>query len=269
MEKTSKSRSIGKNRPSSKKEIDLVLMFKAILRRLWVVALVTILAGAITFVGVKLFVTPTYRSSFTAYINNKKDVDMSAVTGSDVQASKSLAKTYGEIITGRTVLKGAAKSLDLNLSYSELKKMVSTSISNETEIITVSVVSTDPVLSFNLAEAVRDTSLKEVTNIIEGSSMKIIDHPEIPTGIYRPNYMRLTLFGALAGFFITILIICIRQYFNDKVLDENELEERYTIPVVGIIPDMINTDKGKGSYYYYYGHSDDKDKASEEKGEKE
>lgn len=85
--------------------------------------------------------------------------------------------------------------------------------------------------------------------------MKIIDYPEVPGGVYSPSYSRFALIGALAGFLISALIICIMQYFNDRIQDEVELAEHYTLAIIGVIPDILNADKNKGNYYSYYGHS--------------
>ena len=251
MEKTSKA-SKHKVKTGGKREFNPALMLKAVWKKLWLVILIGVIAGAVTFVGVKFLVTPTYRSYFTAYINNKKDVDLSSITGSDVKASQALVRTYSEIMTSRYVLKEAAASINLDSNYATVKKLVSTSVNNETGIITVNVDTDSPQKSFDLAKAIEETTLIHTANIVDGSSMKIIDHPFLPTSIYKPNYIRLSLLGAVAGMILIILIICIRQFFNDKVTNEEELEDRYSIPIVGVIPDMINTDKhNKGGYYYY------------------
>ena len=250
MEKTSKVKK-HKVKSGGKKEFNPVLMLKAIWKKLWLVILVTLFSGALTFVGVKMFVTPTYRSSFTAYINNKKDAE-SSVTGSDVKASQALVRTYSEIMTSKYVLKESAESIDLDSNYARVKKLVSTSVNNETGIITVNVDTDSPQKSYDLAMAIEHTTLIYTANIVDGSSMKIIDHPFLPTSIYKPNYIKLSMLGAVAGMLLIVIVICIRQFFNDKVTSEEELEDRYSIPIVGVIPDMINVDKhNKGGYYYY------------------
>lgn len=256
MEKSSKTKP-HKIKSVGKKEIDLVLMAKAIWKKLWLVILAAVLVGGLAFIGTKLFIKPVYRSSFTAYVNNKKEVDLNSLTAQDIAASKSLAHTFEEVIKSKSVLVKAAESIDLNYSYSQLSKMISTSISNETEIITVSADTGEPELSYKLADAVREYSLAYTAEIIEGSSMKIIDYPEVPGGIYSPSYSRFAIIGALAGFLISALIICIRQYFNDRIQDEVELAEHYTLAIIGVIPDILNADKNKGNYYSYYGHSSD------------
>ena len=268
MEKSSKTRP-HKVKSVGKKEIDLLLMAKAIWKKLWLVILVTALLGGAAYVGTKLFIKPTYRSSFTAYVNNKKEIELNSLTNQDIQASKSLAHTFEEVLKSKSVLVKSAELADVDYSYSQLRKIVTTSISNETEIITVNVDTKSPELSYELAEAVRKNALDYTAEIIEGSSMKIIDYPEVPSGIYSPSYTRYALIGALAGFVITALIICIKQYFNDRIQDENELAEHYNLAVVGVIPDLVNADKSKGYYYSYYGSSSETEKKAFEQGKGE
>ena len=68
----------------------------------------------------------------------------------------------------------------------------------------------------------------------------------------------------MTGLISTLLFFCIREFFSDKVLDENQVAERYThLAIVGVIPDVNNADKNSGYHYNYYGHtSDGEDKES-------
>ena len=248
----------------TRKEIDFVPIAKKVWKKLWLVILITVIAGGATYVGGRIFVKPIYRSNFTAYVNNKKEVDSNSLSAQDILASISLANTFEKVIGSKSVLEESAESIGLNYTYSQLSNMVSTSVNNETEIITVNVDTNNPELSYELAEAVRNKSLEYTAEIIEGSSMKIIDHPMVPGGRYSPNYARFGLIGALTGLISTLLFFCIREFFSDKVLDENQVAERYThLAIVGVIPDVNNADKNSGYHYNYYGHtSDGEDKKS-------
>ena len=239
-------------------EINLIPVLKELLRRLWLIVLVGLLVGAASFVGAKIFVKPTYRCAFTAYINNKqtqKNTDYLSV--SDVNASTQIVRTYKTTLMSARILTTAAKAIDMDASYEALQDMVSTEVEDETQIITLYVVSTSPKTAYEFAKEIASTAPAQMANIVEGSSMKIIDYPEVPGGIYSPSYSRFALIGALAGFLISALIICIMQYFNDRIQDEVELAEHYTLAIIGVIPDILNADKNKGNYYSYYGHSSD------------
>ena len=254
MDKTSRNKQ-QKQKSFGKREIDVSSIFKALWKKLWLILLVGVVCGGLTYAATKVLVTPTYRSGFTAYVNNKKGMDPTALSSSDVVAAQALAHTYSEIITGRSVLEDAAKNAGVDYSYAKLKSEVSVVISSETEIIAVYVEDSNPETAYRLAQEVMNSSVAYATQIVEGSSMKIIDLPELPGSVYKPSYTRLTMIGALAGMILIIAIICIRQIFNDKVRSEADLESRYSIPIVGVIPDMININKlkGKEGYYAYYG----------------
>lgn len=269
MEQTSKTRSRVKNNTHGEREIDIALLFRAVVKKLWAIILVAVIFAGIAFAGIKLFMTPMYRSSFTSYVNNKKEVDLSAVTGSDVQAAQALVKTYSEIITSRYVLNTSAELLGLDYSYGQLKGMVSVSISDDTQILTVNVDSPDPVEAYRLADAIRKTSLDFTAQTVEGTSMRIIDNPEIPTRPFKPSYTKYTILGALAGALLVVLIVVIKQLTNDKIVDEDELSDYYNIPVVGVIPDMMSSGNGKGGYYAYYRHEEEPEQepANDKKGE--
>lgn len=234
-------------------EINILPVLMVLLRKLWLIVLVAALVGAAVFAGTKFFVTPTYRCSFTAYVNNKSQLSngQDTLTSSDITAAQQLVRAYSEIIHSRAVLLMAAQRINLDMSASELGDKVSTEVQNETQIITVYVVDRTPEGAYNLAKAIADVSPGQIADIIEGSSMRIIDMPQKPTHIYKPSYIKNTLLGFLVGGFLMAAYIVIRLLVNDKVKDETELETRFSLPVVGVIPDMNSTGKGGSNYYDY------------------
>lgn len=231
--------------------IDLRPLFRALWKGAWVIALAAVLAGILAFLGTKFFVTPTYRTSFTAYVHNRITTEgMTAVSSSDLSAAKSLVNTYAEILKSRTVLDEAAQAGGLSYTYSQMKEMVSTSVSTDTGIVTVYVTSADPVKARDLAEAIANTAPSRMAAIVEGSSMQILDPPVLPTGIYTPNYEKNTLLGILTGAFLAAVLIVLRELLDDRVKDEQTLEARFGLPVLGTIPDLTEA-AGKGGQYGY------------------
>ena len=240
-------------------EIDLIPIFMALLKKAWLIILAALVVGAGFFAGTKFLVTPTYRASFTAYVNNRSQYysdDTNRLTSSDLSAAQELVRAYSKIITSRTVLTTAADTINYKVSYSQLSSMVSTSVENETGIITVYVVGETPKEAYELALATAEVAPVQIADIIEGSSMKIIDTPRTPTGIYKPSYIKNTILGMFTGAAVAALYIVIRQLVDDKIKSEDALEAKFSIPVVGVIPDM-NAGSKHGGYYkgYYYNYS--------------
>ena len=244
-------------RHSSEWEINLIPLLKEILKKSWIIAMVGV-AFAIAFFGVtKLTIKPTYRSSFTTYVNNQQmKTNDGSLTNSDLMASKELVKTYSEILKSRTILIKAAENLGLNNSYTQLQRMVTTEIQNETEIITVYVVHKDPQVAYDLANEIAKLSPQYMANIVEGSSMRVIDYPEYSDTKYKPSYFRYALLGLLVGVLLVVVILIVRFLSDDTVKNENEVETRFGIPILGVIPDVNHLElKGYGynsKYEYSY-----------------
>ena len=242
------------NQKNKRSEIDLVPLLKEYLKKAWLMVLVGVIVGGMALCATKLFVKPTYRCRFSAYINNKQSKQSSeALNYSDLSASKELVKTYSQILKSNTILTAAAKEIDLDKPYSQLKNMVTTEIQDATEIITSYVVHTDPGTAYSYAEAISKTAPEYMMNMVEGSSMKIIDYPEYNDKRYKPSYLLYTLIGFLIGVLGMGVYVTISYFRDDTVKDESEVENKFAIPILGVIPD-VNTAGGKRSDQYYYSY---------------
>ena len=240
-------------------EIDVIPLFKALISNLWLMFLVGVLVGASAFCMAKILVKPTYRSSFTAYVNNQQvQTSKDYLTSSDLSAMKELVRTYSHILTSNTVLTAAAESIGMDVSYSTLKSIVSTEIKNDTEIITVNVVTHDPEKSYALADAIAKTAPSYLAEIVEGSSMKIIDYPEVPKSRYQPSYVKYAILGFIFGALAVAIIVLIRHFMDDVVRSEDEIERRFGVPILGVLPDLnaaSRSEGNSGAYEYGYGSS--------------
>ena len=252
MKNTEKSSKIS----SSVQEIDILSLFKHLLGRLWIILLAGIIFGSAAYGYATFFIKPTYESAFTAYVNNSKNNSThdDGLTDADLVASQRLVKTYSEIIVSRTILDAAADLIDLEMDYSTMKKMILTSQVEGTEIIRVSVVATSPELAYNLDRAIAKTAPTYVERIVEGSAMRIIDESHFSQRRYGPNRARIAIIGATIGVLIFVISFIISFFVDDTVQDEKEIEERFDYPVMGIIPDVYNTNKN-GYYSYRYEYS--------------
>ena len=257
-----------KQHQEEEKTLDLIPLLKVLFSKLWLMILFGLVLGVIAFGITKLLIKPVYRCKFTAYVNNQQSqADKNIVTSADLNAAQQLTKTYSLIIQSNTVLSKSLDSVDSNISLDSFKKMVYTETKEETELIAVYVIAQDPQTSYTLAKAISKTAPTCMKDIVEGSSMKIVDEPEPVTKPYGPNYWKY----ALLGFFIGVLIIAIKtviEYFSDdRVKSEQQISDYFEVPILGVIPDVVAVTGGKTDSYYYYSHyGKHSDKNEDEKG---
>ena len=231
------------NQEETEDIIDLGVLLKALLRRWWVILLTTILCGGLALIGSILLIAPTYSSGFTAYIDNSKERVTDSISSTDISASKELVSTYSAIIRSRSVVEDAIQKANISCTYEYMEDKVIVQEVDDTGIIEVSVVTEDSKMSYEMAKALRQVTPKKISQIIEASSMSIINPPQYSTDLYGPNYKKITAIGALIGGCFICMLIILKELLDDRVKSDVDLEERYDIPVMGIIHDLSSEHK--------------------------
>lgn len=235
---------------SGERTVDLMRIGKLLLKRFWVIVLVAASCAVAAYLYAKVMITPTYRSSFTAYVNNRITTEGSANTSSgDLTASVGLSYVYENIIESRGVFKEAAALCDEAI-YQYSYTCVSAVVSDTAPILTVYVETEDPDLSKQMADAIAAVAPEHVASVVEGSSMRIIDPPYRSGAPYTPNTARYINFGFILGLLASVAVIVCADLIRDHVSGTDDLENRYAIPVIGQIPDVFQAEKNDRIYGY-------------------
>ncbi len=235
-------------------EIDLMRLLKAVWHSAWAVILATLVGAVIAFAYVTLAVTPLYQSKVLMYVNNSS-INLSttsvSISSSDISASQSLVDTYAVILSTRTVLNQVIEEAGLDYSYSELVEMIATSSVDSTEVFQVVVTSPDPQEATLIANTIAEVFPDVVSDIVEGSSAKIVDYAVVPSTKSSPSVTRYTMIGALLGFVISVGVIVVLELMDTLIHGEDYLITNYkNIPILASIPDMdIVGSSSKGGYY--------------------
>ena len=149
------------------------------MKKLCVLFILAALMLTVTACGEKEKIT--YTSSFTMYVNHWSDLEDTSITSEDIKNTQSLVDTYAVIITSTSTLEEVIEYGELSMTAEELRKMISISPINETEIFTVRVTTEDPQLAKNIADAIADVAPEAIARIVEGTSPRILDAPGLPT----------------------------------------------------------------------------------------
>lgn len=235
-------------------EIDLGRVFRAVVSKIWLVAVVTVLSAVLAFVSTLLFITPKYEASAMFYVNNSSISVGSAsvsLSSGDLTTSRNLVDSYIVILKTRETLKDVIDYTGANRTYSVLKKMISAQAVDSTEIFQVTVTSEDPQEAEQLANAIAYILPKRISTIIEGTSAKVVEAAVVPSHASSPSYTKNTFVGFLLGFLLSVGIIALREIFDTTICTEDDINQVCRYPVLASIPDMCSA--GKGSAYYGYG----------------
>lgn len=140
--------------------MELRQYFAVIWRWMWLIVLGTLLAGGTAYL-VSLNTTPIYRASTTLLINQARNPAVTDYTS--LLTSERLAKTYAELLTKRPVLEEVASKLGVETRETE-EEILPASIDvrpvRDTQLIELSVESSDPRLAMEIANTLPEVFIK-------------------------------------------------------------------------------------------------------------
>ena len=237
-------------------EIDIGQILCAIMDRVWLVVIASVLCAAIVFGFTYQFVTPRYQSAAMFYVNNNSfsvgDASLSISSG-DLVTSRGLVDSYIVILKTRETLNEVIDYAGVDLTYRDISGMIRAEAVNETEIFRVTVTHPDPQEAERIANAIAYILPKRISNIIDGTSAKIVDSAVVPAGPSSPNYTKNALIGFLLGFLLSAGMIVLKEIFNTTIRTEEDIAQVCTHPVLSMVPNMQAGGKKKSHYYYAYG----------------
>lgn len=206
----------------------------------WLIAILAILGGGGTYAYSKLTSVPQYESSGTLYIDTQKESKTDDVNASGLQSAITLLPTYIEVLRSEPFLETVSDGVDNKYSASSILDMASFTAVEETNLITVSVSAADPHDAYLVARSIISNAPARIAQIFEGGSVKVIEYPKEATSAASDNAFRLGIIGFIAGAAIAMLIIFLINLFDTRVKSSEELTNRYGLPILGEIPNLID-----------------------------
>lgn len=216
-----------------------------LLRRIWLVALCVVLLGVSTFIYTKTSVTPMYEAKISAYVNNRTYKEADFVSSQDLAVAIRLASTYANIIRSDRVLEQVIEKTGIKATPEQLRGLIRAEAIEESEMFNVTVTTSNPQVSADIANTIAEIAPAEISAIIEGSSAKIIDYAKVPTKPSSPNVTKNTLIGLFLGAVIGLGIVFLEMILDTRIKGEDDLLRIMQLPVLGVIPDLSGERKKK------------------------
>ena len=247
--------------------VDLLQMIRVLWNNALAIILAALVAAAAAFAYTWFFVTPKYEAVASLYVNNSSFSFGStsfSISSSEISASNSLVNSYVFLLTSRETLEAVIADTRVDYSYTELKeKIIKTEAVPNTPAFYVTVSSSDPQETEMIANSIAKILPQRISEIVDGASVRIVDHAIIPAHRASPNYTKVGMLSGLAGAFAAaiwcILHNIVRTSQNETIGDSESVLRQYPqLQILAVVPDMDISDK-KGYYYSsYYGEKGEK-----------
>lgn len=234
------------------KEVKLAKLLSAILRKLWFVVLLAVIAGVASYAYTANFVEPLYRSRISIYVNNKDTSNINNnITTNDITTSQKLVATYVQLLKSDRIMELVAQEVGGNYSADHIRSLMSASAMGGTEVFEVWIAHPDPQVATKIANAIADVAPGQIAEILEGSSTKVIDYAKPATAPYSPNKTRNAGLGMAVGALAAAVLVVLQALLDVRVKGEEDLALLSNAPVLGVIPDLVLNIKDEHGYNRY------------------
>ena len=248
-------------------EIDFMELFFMFRQHLLMLILAFLVGGGLGYAVSKFVLTPTYTSTSMIYVMSKETTLTSLA---DLQIGSQLTEDYKVLVTSRTVMEDVIKKLSLDMDYYDLRNKITLDNPNNTRILNISVLDTDPQRAKRLTDAVADSASDYIADIMEQDPPKIIEYGEIPLRKTGPKTGRNAIIMAVVFELIAMAGLTISMLTNDTIRSEDDIKKYFNIPVLAEIPEIDPEAAKKASRYSYdyarHDEDDTDDKKSSGKG---
>ena len=217
-------------------EIDLTELFDYFLKRALYI-FITVIACLVIGLTYTIFLKePKYKSDVNVIIVNKDKQTTSLQ--SDLAANQKLAATYRELVGTRRILNQVIDNLDLNYSIGQLQQMISVENVNDTEIIKITVSSSEPKEAKVIANETAKIFQDEVKDIYNLENVSIVDKALLAKEPYNINILKESVIYIALGMVLSCGVIFVIYYFDNTIKSIDQVEKRLGVPVIGTVPSV-------------------------------
>lgn len=207
---------------------------------IWI--LICTLIGAISlFLVSKLFIKPSYTASVQMYVDPNDSAASADLT--KLTYAQKVVATYINFLETKVFYQQVLDKCSLRYTISELKDMTQIQAVNNTEIFQINVTSPNPKDSYAIVQAMQEIAPALISSIKNAAEISVVDPVVLPDVPSSPDILGNTLMGGILGLFFSILFAVLWEMFNIKVKNQEELTKKYSLPVLGAIPNFGGTKK--------------------------
>ncbi|XMB85747.1 Wzz/FepE/Etk N-terminal domain-containing protein [Mycoplasmatota bacterium WC44] len=214
-------------------EIDLISLFKTLLRKWYVILVVVSITGGLGSLYIfNMEDEYTSSASMIVEVSNENQSDYT-----DILMGQKLVSTYKEVLKSDRVLGRVIHELDLDYSVEELRNLLNITSVGDTVILKISTTTTSKVKSFNIVTKTTDILIELSKEFDSLDNIEILDTAKVAVIPDSNNSMMYLIISIMLGGMLSVLIIFIIEFTNTKVRTETDVENILGLSILGVIPE--------------------------------
>lgn len=230
-------------------EFDLIDLLLYMRKRLWIIILSVVVFTVAGYVGSKMLMTPEYTASARVYVvYDEKNVDNKDV----LNQSYTQQLMAGQLRNDCVVLLGdvqvtsvVVENLKLNSSAAGLSSRLKIEVQDNTRILNISIVDTDPNRAAQILNEVCNVGKAKISEMVGHDVLQIVHYAEVPGSPSSPSPKRNATVAAILGLVAAVSVMVMVFLMDDSIRNETDIEHYLGLSTLAEIPVSDELDQGK------------------------
>ena len=220
---------------------------KSLLKKNWgIIVLVTTITTVLAIIAVKNL-KPTYEATAKVFIGRGSEM-LQVYSVEELDYYSRFVEIFGEISMIDGFYDNALKSNNIDKSSTSIAEKLTFEESINIPIYTIKYSADSKVDIAKVLDIVCEEIVLKVKEIMPETNPTILNNAEVKT--IHPNKVTLPVIAFIVGIVLSIGIILVKDYLDDKVNSKKKLEELLNIPVLGDIPTEEKFNKRRDKHVY-------------------
>ncbi len=230
-------------------EIDLRELFNIFWNKKYQIIAVTLIFAVIGAVYTIGFTTPMYSASTTLVLvmsGTNDDKATNSITTTDVTLNSKLVPTYSKLVKSKKVIREVMSDLNIDESEEKIKKNVSVTAEEDTEVLRITVNHENAAYSAKIANKIAEVFSKKINEIYKINNIYLVDEAEIPETPSNIHHAKDVILFAFVGLALSAAYVFVLNMLDNTIKTSEDIEKGYGIPVLVNIPQIESFEIEKG-----------------------
>ena len=220
-------------------EIELKDVIKVILDKKLQIILIVCIFIVIGVMYLMFLQKPKYTAVTSLLLTSSatnEEENMSSITTTDLTLNSKLIPTYSELVKSKKVIEEVISNLGIDIKEETIKKNISVTAKQNTDLIEISVTLPDPSMAGQVTNETAEVFIKFVKEYYNVDNLKVVDKAITPMVASNENDTKDIVIFALIGVVVSGIYIFLLSVLDNTVKEQEEIEAKYKIPVLAVIP---------------------------------
>ena len=229
----------------SNDQIDLLELLYTYWRKWWLIAICSIAGGIIALAVTIYLIAPKYESKAMLYVLNN---NTSIISMTDVQLGDALSQDYPVIATSKPVLDKVIEKIkdEEHKTFTREQILGMTTVSSQSRIITVQVVSENAENACIIANAMAEAISDQVAEIMKSIPPTMVEKAEVSKIPVSPSVKKNVMKGFLVGMVLVCGVLTVLFMLNDRIKTQEDVEKYLDVPTLAVIPYISSKERKNG-----------------------